>query len=108
MTTVRGLSLTLLLVLALTSYAGAAVVAIQSEAPLSDHSDESIQSAVQGALEISTLAAMAMGLTWVRLDRVLLFSDSVMVRVLATDHDVLADEDEATVLPIEDARRDSL
>jgi len=81
------LAITFLLVLSLASPSLARVAAIQATAPLKDHSEQSVTTAVKEAVETAVRVAVAMGLPWVKVHRALLGEDAVSVEVLATEMD---------------------
>jgi hypothetical protein len=64
-------------------FAGAAV--IETTAPLSEHSNESIKTAVVTAVETAARGAKAMGLSRIALNDVRVLPSMVIVQVLATD-----------------------
>ena len=72
-----------LMTLMVAAPAGAATVIIETAAPLSDTSEESVKHALRQAVEASIQSAMAMGIGGMRLDRAVLHADRVVVRVLA-------------------------
>jgi len=80
-----GFALALALVLLTISsvFAGAAV--IETAAPLSEQSDDSVKVAVKSAVENAVKGAKAMGLTQVSLHGVRVLPTMVIVRILATD-----------------------
>jgi hypothetical protein len=99
--------LVLLLIIGITSPALAASAAIrtaaiqtamiQTTAPLVDRSDAAILAALETAVRAAITAAVAMGLPQVRLDRVVLLEQSLLVEVQAQegqDGDVEDDDDE--------------
>jgi hypothetical protein len=75
----------LVLAFALPGSAWARVVRIETTTPLSDHSDQAIDRALEDALDRCVRGATAMGLSWIRLDRTLVLTDKVIVRMVATD-----------------------
>jgi hypothetical protein len=81
------LTLTLLVVLLMVSPAWARVAAIETTAPLQDHAEQSINAALQDALETAMKGALAMGLPWVKISRALVLENVVTVQLLATDTD---------------------
>ena len=89
----------LLLVLSAASPGMARVATIATTAPLLDHSDKSIQAALMEAVETIARGAMAMGLSWVKVSRVLVLDDMVTVRMVATDTEPGGEEDEEVPLP---------
>src|SRR5262249_35550204 len=86
-----GLPLVLLLVLALAPPALARVAAIETTAPLADHTDESIEAALEEAVLTAVRGAVAMGFQWVQVHQATVLADIVSVQVLASD---TAPEDE--------------
>ena len=80
--------LSLLLVLAAPLPTWARVVAIETSAPLSDHSDQAIERALKGALDTCVRGATAMGLSFIWLDRASVLADKLVVRMVATDEEV--------------------
>lgn len=72
-----------LLILMVSAPAGAATVIIETAAPLSDSSEESVQHALRQAVQASIQSAMAMGIGGMRLDRAVLHEGRVVVRVVA-------------------------
>lgn len=78
------------LVLALATPTGAGVAVIETSAPLTDHSDESIKDAVWKAVERAIRGAMAMGLPQVELRGAQVFEDIVTVEIVATDSETEA------------------
>ena len=79
------LVLTLLSLLCVAFPAAATVATIETAAPLSDHSDQAIKATITQVMQNVAKGALAMGLSWVQVNRVLVLADSVNVRVLATD-----------------------
>jgi hypothetical protein len=75
----------LLLTLTLVTPALARVAAIETTAPLADHSDESIKEAIKQAVQVAVRGAAAMGFQWVRVRKALVFADLVSVQILASD-----------------------
>ncbi len=95
MRTVRQLlSISLLLVLAMSSPGWARVVKMETAAPLTDQSDASVDRALKGAVATCVRGALAMGLSSIWLNRAVLAGDHVIVQMIATDDDE-EDEDEA-------------
>ena len=85
-----------LMVLMVAAPAGAAIVSIETSAPVADSSDESIKAALREAVEASVESAMAMGIGGVWLDRAVLMEDRVVVRLLALIGEA-PDEDRSAV-----------
>lgn len=79
------LAIALLLLLSVASWALARVAAIETTAPLQDHSEQSIEVAVAQAIQTAVRGAVAMGLPWVHLRRAWVIGDTVAVQILATD-----------------------
>ncbi len=72
-------------ILVAASPARARVAAIETSAPLTDHSEQAIQLALTEAVMNAVRGAMAMGLTWVRLRDATVLADAVTVLIVATD-----------------------
>lgn len=87
--------LVLVLGLGLPAAAWARVVRIETTTPLSDHSDQTIDRALEDALDRCVRGATAMGLSWIWLDRTLVLTDKVIVRMVATDKE--SEDDDAGV-----------
>ena len=79
------LVLTLLLVLSVASPVLARVATIETTAPLRDHGEQSITTALKDALEIAVKGALAMGLSWVRVSNAVVLENVVAVQIIATD-----------------------
>lgn len=92
----RLISLTLLLVLAMSSLGWARTVKIETTAPLTDRSDSSVELALRGAVDTCVRGATAMGLSWIWLHRVALVGDELVVQLIASDEDDEDDEDADT------------
>ncbi len=75
----------LMLVVSLTSQGLAQVAVIQTSAPLTDHSEESIAMAFEHAVRAALRSAVAMGLPWVQLRLALVGEDRLTVEVLAME-----------------------
>lgn len=75
----------LALALTLASSALARTAAIETTAPLADHSDASIEAAVKEAVAIAIRGALAMGFQWVQLHEAAVLDDAVSIRILAGD-----------------------
>jgi hypothetical protein len=99
MSFVHRVSVALLFVLGLSSPALATVAAIETRTPLSDHSEQGIRAAIEGAVKASAKAAAAMGLPRLALDKALVLKDSIIVRVLASDEGGDGDDDAAVTEP---------
>ena len=79
------LALFALLTLGFVAPAAASVVVITSAAPLQEQSDEGIQAALDDAVGRAVEGAAQMGLRPVQLTDAQVWSDRVVVQVLATD-----------------------
>ena len=79
------LVLPILLGLALVTPAVAGMAAIETSAPLADHSDDAIKAAIKQAVVTAVRGAEAMGFQWVQVRQALVFTDLVTVKVLASD-----------------------
>ena len=84
----------LVLILGLSSPGWARVVRMETAVPLTDRSEAAVEAALRGALETCVRGAMAMGLSWIRLERATLGEDRVIVHMIGSDDD---DEDEGRV-----------
>ncbi len=71
------------------------VAAIQSMAPLQDHSEQSVTTAIKEAVVSAVQEAAAMGLSWVQLREAYVLEDKVIVLVVATDTEPGEREDES-------------
>jgi hypothetical protein len=91
----RLLSITLLMVLATSSIAWGRAVRCQTAAPLTDHSDASLESALADAVDACVRRATTMGLAWIRLEVAVVLDDRVIVRMIASDDEADGDEDGA-------------
>lgn len=76
-----------LLAAALVTPAWARTVRFEATVPLVDHSEAAVNAAIQQAVETSVQGATAMGLSWIWVDGARLLSDSLVVRMVATDED---------------------
>jgi hypothetical protein len=77
--------------------------AIETSAPLADHSDEAIRSALTDAVVNAVKGAVAMGLTWVRLRNAAVLDDAVTVLIVASDTEQdaeSADSDSEPTAPV--------
>jgi hypothetical protein len=74
-----------LLALVLVAPALAGVAAIETTAPLTDHSEGGIKAAIKQAVLTAMRGAAAMGFQWVQVRQALVFTDLVTVKVLASD-----------------------
>lgn len=106
-------AIALLLVLSVTSPSLARMAAIETTAPLQDHSEQSIKAAVTEAVETAVRGALAMGLPWIHLRGALVLADMVTVQILATDMEPKGEEagepspnDEHDLTPSQPARFD--
>lgn len=89
----------MLLTLAAVTPSQAAVVVITSAAPLEDQTDEGIQAALDDAVGRAVESATQMGLRPVQLADAQIWSDRVIVRVLATDEQRDEGEDRPMMHP---------
>lgn len=89
-----------LLAAALVTPAWARTVRIETTVPLVDHSEATLNLAMQQAVETTVQGATAMGLSWIWVDGARLLSDSLVVRMIATD-DEPDDEDGALDVDLE-------
>jgi hypothetical protein len=90
--------LSIVLAFALATPALARVASIETTAPLTDQSEDSIKSALEQAVLTAVRGAVAMGFVWVHIRQAVVFTDLVSVRILASDSE-LRSEDEAMVDP---------
>ncbi len=81
------LSLASFLIIATATPSAARMASIQTTAPLRDHEEQSVKSAVKEAVKSALTGAMAMGLPWVQIRRAVVLEDAVAVQILATDTD---------------------
>ncbi len=81
-----------LLVLSVASPSLARMAAIETTAPLQDHSEQSIKTAVTEAVETAVRGAKAMGLRWIHLRGALVLADMVTVQILASDTEPKGEE----------------
>ena len=79
------LVLALLLVLAVSTPVSARVATIETTAPLQDHSEQSLKAALTEVVQAIAKGAIAMGLSWVQVTRVLVLEDMLTVQVIASD-----------------------
>ena len=79
------LALTLMLVVSIASPALGRVATIETTAPLQDHAEQSIKTALTEAIATALKGALAMGFSWVRVSQALVLGDLVTVQILATD-----------------------
>ena len=83
----RFIPLLFLVMLALPGPAWARMVAIEASAPLTDHSEASMERALRGAVELCVQHASSLGLLRVKFERAVLLRDRLIVMMLATDED---------------------
>ena len=88
------LVLPLLLALALVTPALARVAAIETTAPLADHSEEGIKTAIKQAVMTAVRGAVAMGFEWIQVRQAVVFTDLVSVQILASDQQPESGEEE--------------
>jgi len=89
-----------LLVLCTASPSMAKLATIEATAPLNDQSEQAVKEAIVEVVRTVAQGALAMGLSWVKVNQVLVLDDHVQVRVLATDvkpEEEPATEDEETL-----------
>jgi hypothetical protein len=79
------LAASLLLVLWVASPGSARVATIRTTAPLQDHAELSVKTALKEAVDAAVKGAVAMGLRWVQISQALVFEDAVAVQILASD-----------------------
>jgi hypothetical protein len=84
------------------------VAAIETSAPLTDHSEGAIRAAIEQAVLTAVRGAMAMGFQWVQVRQALVFTDLVTVKVLATDTEPEGEDGAAPDDEPRDARPDGL
>ena len=82
--------------------ASAKVVTIEATAALSDLSDKTIEGALETAVDTCVRGAAAMGLTSIWLDRALVLTDKVIIKMTASDEDV--DQSAARSQPTKERR----
>jgi hypothetical protein len=88
MKTMRGFVVMVLLVLIVApGMAVARVVTIEATAALPDLSDRAIEGALETAVDTCVRGAAAMGLTSIWLDRALVLTDKVVIKMTASDED---------------------
>ena len=75
----------ILLAIVVPATAWARVVTIETTAALPDRSDQSIEGALENAVDTCVRGAAAMGLTSIWLDRALVLSDKVVIKMIASD-----------------------
>jgi hypothetical protein len=88
-----------LLVLCTASPSMAKLATIEATAPLNDQSEQAVKEAIVEVVRTVAQGALAMGLSWVKVNQVLVLDDHVQVRVLATD---VKPEEEPATNPNED------
>jgi hypothetical protein len=81
------LALALLLMSAMVSPAWARVVVIEATVPLADESEETLRSAVKKAIENAVRGAAALGLRSLQVNGARVFSNALVLRLIATDDD---------------------
>lgn len=81
----RRFAIALLLVLSLASLGWARTATIETRAPLHDHSEQSIKTALKHAVTVAMEHAVAMGLPWVQIHEARVLEKSVAVVIFATD-----------------------
>ncbi len=81
------LALTLLLMSAVVPTAWARVVVIEATVPLADESEETLRSAVKKAIENAVRGAAALGLRSLQVNGARVFSNALVLRLIATDDD---------------------
>ena len=81
------LALALLLMSTMAPPAWARVVVIEATVPLADDSEEALRSAVKKAIENAVRGAAALGLRSVWVNGARVFSNALMLRLIATDDD---------------------
>jgi len=88
MKTMRGFAVVAILAtLIAPAMASARVVTIETTAALSDLSDRSIEGALENAVDTCVRGAAAMGLTSIWLDRALVLTDKVVIKMTASDEE---------------------
>jgi len=98
------LALPVVLAFALATPALARVASIETTAPLTDQSEDSIKTALEQAVRTAVQGAVAMGFQWVHVRQAVIFTDMVSVRILASDSEPESeDEAAADPAPEEDA-----
>ena len=81
----RSAVVALLLVLGVASPCLARVAAIETTAPLLDHTELSVRAAVEEAVDTAVKGAAAMGLRWYKVSKTLVLEHLVAVQIFATD-----------------------
>jgi hypothetical protein len=81
-----------LVVLLTVSPVWARVATIETTAPLRDHAEQSVNAAFQDAVQTAMRGAIAMGLSWVKINRAIVLENMVTVQLLATDTDPTGEE----------------
>jgi hypothetical protein len=88
MKTMRGfVVVALLATLIAPAMAVARIVTIEATAALPDRSDRAIEGALETAVDTCVRGAAAMGLTSIWLDRALVLTDKVVIKMTASDED---------------------
>jgi len=100
MRTLASFVLALLIGLAAASPAFARVVVMQTSAALENHTEPAIERALREALDVALDGAVAMGLSWMRVDRARVLDDAVVVWVVASDEE-MDDSDDAGGIELE-------
>ncbi len=93
------LVLPLLLVLSVASPVLAREATIETTAPLQDHADQSIKTALKDAVETAMKGALAMGFSWVQISQALVLEDMVTVQLFASDTEPEQAQEEEGALP---------
>jgi hypothetical protein len=95
----RLVTIPLLMTFAIATPSWARVVTIEGAGTLTNASEAAVDLALDQAIETCLKTAGAMGLSWVRFDRVLLKGDRVVVEMLGSD-----DEEDTRSEPSPDGR----
>ncbi len=82
---VSRLTVALWMVLVIASPGLAGVAVIEATAPLLDHSEQSIRTAVMAAVTTAARGALAMGLPWIQLGPAQVIGETLTIQILATD-----------------------
>ncbi len=72
-------------VLLIGSPALARVAVIETTAPLQDHNEQTVKSALKDAVQTAVKGAVAMGMSWFQIGKAFELEDMVTVQILATD-----------------------
>ena len=94
MKNVASFVLTMLLAMTLISPAWRRTVLIETTVPLADDSEETLKRAMNQAIQRAVQGATALGLSWVRVDGAQVFSNALMLRMIATDGEPNDDDGE--------------